>query len=155
MAIYIQIPGIPGDSTVKNYPSQFVAATVTWGATNGGVVTSSSLQGKAVFTSITVTKVASMNSPLLMIKMAELYNLGTVVITSTGTIGSAEQPLDVITLGQAFLTSYSQSYEPGSAPMEEFTFAFAKIEYTQYVYNSSGEASKVQHTWDVLTNSGS
>src|ERR1019366_134334 len=100
MAIYLKIPNILGDSTSKAYPNQFQVLSLTWGGVNPEI---NGIPGKINFMPISISKYGSPHSPTLMLMLAKGMNLGTVVITTTFTTAvGVEEPVDVITLSNAF-----------------------------------------------------
>jgi len=151
--IYLSVPNIPGESTATGYKNLFQLQTVTWGGSTpisppGGV-------GKAAFTSVSITKLSLSHGPSLMLAMATGKNLGAVVITTTNVLANSEVAINVITLTNAVLNSYSQSLEAGGIPTETLTFAFSKVEFVQNYYGPNGALqNKDDHTWDISGNKG-
>jgi len=153
MSIYLQIPNLSGEGISRSYPNQFGLNTLSW---SGMVAQSSNVSGMTNFTSLKVSKLASIHSPTLMLYMASQQNLGTVVITQTKIGNTKEIPVNVYTLDNALLTGFSQTVDTSVVPLEEMVFIFSRATLTQFAYNIYDEqTARDTHSWDVRNNVGS
>ena len=152
MSIYLNVPGIAGESTAANFSKWFGLSSVTWGGANTASLTGG---GRTSFTSVSITKNSVLRSPSLMLAMAQQAKLGTVMIAFTTIIAGQELPVVLITLTNAVMNSYSQTLEPGSPPSEVISFIFSKVDYKHTAYDSSGKViTSDDHFWDVVANGG-
>jgi len=154
MAIYLQIPNVPGESTDKGYIGQFAVSSLSWGGSNNAVIKPSG-DFTTTFTSVSVSKLATISSPTLMLLMAIPKDIGTVVITLASKDSGRISPWGIYTLSNAVVTGFTQS-SSGDNPVEDMTFAFSGISYRQITYRNTGSISGDEtHSWDLTTGTGS
>jgi len=151
--IYLQIPNVPGESLQTGYQGQFLARSISWSGSND-YVTNSHNSFATSLSSVSISKLASISSPSLMLRMANTRDLGTVVIT----VGLLDQnhviPLQIYSLSDAVLTGYTQSWSGGNL-VEDMTIDFLRFTYQQFYLNNDGTRSPGEtHYWDVTTNLG-
>jgi len=153
MPIYLQISNVPGESTEPGYVGQFVIGSISWGGSND-VVTGSNGDFTTSFTSVSVSKAATISSPSLMLLMANPRAIPTVVITIAYQLDRRLAPSNIYTMSNALLIGYTQS-SGGGTPVEDLTFIFSGISYKQIAYRNTGDvAGSDTHFWDQTTNTG-
>jgi type VI protein secretion system component Hcp len=151
MPIYLKFRLIDGESNIEGYKGQFLLNSVSC----NGTVTQTDRTKKAEFTSITVSKSATIHSPTIMLYMASQAKLGTIVITVTQRGEYGDFPIDVYTLENTVLATFSQSSDSGYFTSEDLVFVFSKATLTQFTYNSNDERTgESTHYWDVGAKAG-
>jgi type VI protein secretion system component Hcp len=150
MSIYMSIPNVTGDTTSTLYPKQFAVLSAQWA---GSENSTGGTGGKASFSTFSVSMNGSINSPELMLLMAQGKRVGTVVITMTITT-PAEYPIHIYTLSNAVISSISQTMESSGRPSQTLLFTFTRLTYSSFFFNGIQQTGPVTHYWDVSTNNG-
>src|SRR5471030_2985325 len=99
MPIFLQITNIPGESTATGYKGQFLVSSISWGGSNG-VVQGSHAGATTTFTSVSVTKIATISSPALMLLMASPKAFEAVITVAVNSNGRL-LPREIYTLSNA------------------------------------------------------
>ncbi len=151
MPIYLNIPGITGDSTSAQYTGWFTVSSFSWGETLSTGGSTGGGAGKAVATAFNVTKTAvGEGSPLLFVACATGKHLQTVSIVVTAHSRDAEVVQESFTLGNALITSYQIGGDSGARPVDNLSILFEKLTYEQTYLNSQNQSA----TFDFSTNQG-
>lgn len=128
MPIYMKIPDINGDSTVKGFEKQFELLSLSY-----GVVTpysaSNNVGGRPSFTPITVT-LPEFNAPSLLRAVATGQHLGTVTITFLNQTQGVMKTYEQILLDEMVITQI-QTTTTGDRPLVELALAYSKIQVKQ------------------------
>jgi type VI secretion system secreted protein Hcp len=156
VAIYMNIPGIPGDATDAQHKDWIEVEAAGQGLSNpliagpAGLVT-----GKATFQPVKVVKRIDRSSPLLFLGAAQGKQFPTITIQFVRT--TADRPVFFeIKLTNALITSVSTTGADSDLPKELVGLAFAKIEWTFTEIGADGApAGTVKGSWNVELNKAS
>jgi type VI protein secretion system component Hcp len=153
MSIFLQIPNIPGESLHAGYIGQFKVMSMSWSGSNN-YVTGAGASSTTGFSTLSISKLATVSCPIFLFLMANPTSLGSIVVT----VGSDEYerffPRQIYTLTSTLLTGYTQS-SSGEIPVEDLTFDFLGISYQQNVYDNQGNLNSIEtHYWDTYANNG-
>jgi type VI secretion system secreted protein Hcp len=132
----LNIPGIPGDSTVPGFEGQINVLAWSWGASNNGTCQG---PGQANLQDLSLTKYLDIASTPL----ASALRNGTVLTSATLTIKSAgtAQLTETIALSNVRVSSYSTGGSGGEDRLtENVTFNFSQAVITYYCVGGKGGA---------------
>ena len=130
----LNIPGIPGDSTVPGFENQINVLAWSWGANNTGTCQG---PGQPNLQDLAVTKYLDLASTPL----AGALKNGTVLTSATLTIKSAgtSQLTETIALSNVRVSSYSTGGSGGEDRLtENVTFNFSQAVITYYCVGGKG-----------------
>lgn len=134
MAIFIQIPDIPGEAKAKGFEEQIECLSLAHGVSQAATATQSGSLGDANchHQDMSLSKLADLATPLLLMACSEAKNFPEIVICVTKTVSSSQMTYFKVTLNECILTSVSYSGDGESAPVESITINYAKVawEYT-------------------------
>jgi type VI secretion system secreted protein Hcp len=157
MPIYMQYEGIPGESTSPSHHNWIDIMSLSWGESNTGAVAGGGGggAGKVVFQDMSIAKVNDKSSPKLFLACANGRHARRVVVEFTREFQEREETYLKFELTDCIVTSYQVAGDGGSAPMDQVSFNFAKMEYSYIPYNNEGVPEPpIMHWWDVKTNRG-
>lgn len=156
VSVYLQVEGVPGDSTERNHVDWIEALSFSQKMTQSATLsTSGSMAGRAVVGDFFVTKFIDRSSPLLNGKLLSGTIIRKVVLevlkaTSTGTLA----PVQRFTLEEAIVTSITMSGpEESMIGQEIIGFNASRIKWEYFIIDSRGQQTgSVVKMWDVLNN---
>ena len=132
--LVLNIPGIPGDSTIPGYENQIKVLAWSWGASNSGTCSG---PGQINVQDLALTKYFDLASTPLV---AALKN-GTVLTSATLTIltaGTGERS-ETIAMSNVKISSYSSGGSGGEDRLtENVTFGFSQAVITYYCVGGKG-----------------
>ena len=132
--IYLEIPGLPGDSTATGIPdlkSEFNVLAWAWGSSNSS--TAAGTAGKASVQDLSVTKYFSAGSPAIFraVAVGESFSSATLRVYAPATGTSAAQLLWVILMTKVIITSESTGTSSAQTQItENVTLNFETITIT-------------------------
>jgi len=155
MPIYMKIEGVKGDVTAAGYEGAFEVMSFSWGASNpvtiGGGGTGA---GRVSISSFNILKSSGQGTTKLMLACCQgkHFPKAEVVITRSG---AREVVFQKLKFDPIYVESIQWSGDGGSIPTESASFAFERVEMTQYTQAPNGQitASETMH-WDLRSNSG-
>ncbi len=144
---FLDVSGIPGESTVAAHPNTIAASSFSLSVTNPGT--------GVVFSDLAVTKALDKSSPPLFLASAQGTNLASVILYVQKT-GSGATPFDYYTikLTNAKVSSIFQNGSSGNPTSETVTFRYQRIEidYVGQNPNTGQLLPPVVMRWDLTTN---
>jgi type VI secretion system secreted protein Hcp len=154
MAMYIQIDGIPGESTDSDHKDWIDLTSTSLSVhrpvpgAHAGVTRA---QGAADFDPISISKSVDKSSVKLMEAVAKGTSFKVVKIDLTTSYGGDKRvPYMKYELKDALVTSYSLSGGGEGAPSEHFMINFSEIKGTYTQYGKDGKSKgNVEMTWKV------
>lgn len=155
--MFLDIDGIPGESTVAGHVGQVDVLAWSWGMSNPGTThgTTGTGPAKANFQDLSLTKYVDKSSPLLMLHSANGTLISTVTLYVENANGTAK-PAQIIkiVLSNVLVTSVSSGGSGGEDRLtENITLNFSKIEYDYSPLNPDGSAgTPITFAWDIQKN---
>jgi type VI secretion system secreted protein Hcp len=141
--IFLQLDGIPGESTTLGFENQIELNTMQVGVGRGS-------KG-AAFSDVTVTKNLDKATPELMLRAANGATIPTAKVRFTRAAEDSDVYLRYCFTGVR-ITSFSQS-SGGEAPSESVAFSYSSIVQSYTQQSTTGGAGTVFDTgWDLLKN---
>src|SRR3954470_14112965 len=70
--VFLELPGVPGESTVPGFEKQIELASFQFGLSNPVQMGTERVKGKASFSEVVVTKKLDKTSPTLMLRTADM-----------------------------------------------------------------------------------
>ena len=147
--IIVEIPNVPGESTLEGYADQIDCLAIQHGIDMPVVATSTArTEGVSLHGCVTLYHAVDKASPLLRLKAAQSADLGTVVIRRFRTADGETSPAEIITLGNAQVVavyletplgneSAGSEATPADMPFEVFTLDYTQIKW-EYKYKPLG-----------------
>jgi type VI secretion system secreted protein Hcp len=154
---YLQITGIPGESTDSAHSDWIEVLSYSWGVTQPASSTASSAGGattqRADFHDFTVTKLLDKASPILAYTCASGQHLATVVLELCRAGGDKVKYMEY-KMEEVIISSCSVGGDKTDVPMETITFNYAKITwtYTQQKRADGTAGGQIPKTWNLTTN---
>ena len=153
--MFMQIEGIPGESTDKDHTNEIDVDSFSWGATQTGTSVGGGA-GKVSFQDLHFVHKVDKASPKLFLATATGEPITKVELTVRK---SGDKPLEYIKIKMTdvIISSVSPSASGDSIPTEQVTLNFAKyeIEYTPQDPKTGDSGTPVKAEWDLKTNQGS
>jgi type VI secretion system secreted protein Hcp len=155
--MFLDINGIPGESTVTGHAGQVDVLAWSWGMSNPGTTHGAAGTGsaKANFQDLSVTKYVDKSSPLLMLHSANGALISTVTLYVESANGGAN-PVQIIkiVMSNVLVTSVSSGGSGGEDRLtENITLNFSKIEYDYSPVNpAGGVVTPISFAWDIQNN---
>jgi type VI secretion system secreted protein Hcp len=141
--IFMQVAGIPGQSTDPTHTNWISLTSWGWGVHNSHPATTG-----PTFDPVVITMLINRAVPPILTALAKATVIPAVSTQFTITSGSTETVyLDVELSGVQFTNAVSQSV--GSYPAETFDMTYTRISYT-YNYVSGGTTTKYKFCWDLV-----
>lgn len=149
--IIVEIPNVPGESTLEGYADQIDCFAIQHGIDMPVVATATArTEGVSLHGSVMLYHAVDKATPLLRLKAAQSADLGTVVIRRFRTADGETSPAEIITLGNAqvvavFLETPLGNHAagpgaeaaPADMPFEVFTLDYTQIKW-EYKYKPLG-----------------
>jgi len=152
---FLKLDGVDGESTDQSHQGGIAIDSWSFGASNPTSVGSGGLSaGKVQFQDFHFTKTLDKASPILFQKLAtgEHIKGATFQVCRTSADGSSQCYL-TITLSDVMVSSYQTGSEGGSAPIDQFSLNFSKIEFEYKPQKADGSLdAPVIATYDVKAN---
>jgi type VI secretion system secreted protein Hcp len=156
MAIYIKADDITGGSTREAYKEQIEASSAQFGAHRAVTFRDGSggAGGEAALSEITFTKSMDNSSVELLKRVCTGKVIPTTEITWTKSSGDGEVEFYKVKLTDSLISSYSTSASGGLGdnvtPMESFSLAYKKIEFSYTPQNNDGTpGAAIEGNWSV------
>lgn len=157
MPIYMNIPGLQGESQSRGHENWFDVFSFSWGVSNprgtgggggGGA-------GRASFSDLSIMKYGGKSSPLLMLACARGQLLPAVQLEVTVPRGeNGDTVFQRYVLSDCMITSYEDAGDGSVMPTESLSLNFTKIDFTQHFFNNDGLDSTQEAFWDIRRNTG-
>ncbi|MBD3222628.1 type VI secretion system tube protein Hcp [bacterium] len=156
---YLQIEGIPGESTAKGYEKQIEIvdfshnvhqSTDISASSSGGATT-----GRTTHSDFTVTKQIDLASPVLAQRCCDGSHIPKIALTVLRAGGQGKQvPFLVVTLTNVVVSDVAYGGQKESLPTETVSFNYGKIEwvYTQQKRADGGGGGNTTGSWNLETN---
>ena len=149
--IIVEIPNVPGESTLEGYVDQIDCTAMQHGIDMPVVAKSTArTEGVSIHGSVTLYHEVDKATPLLRLKAAQSADLGTVIIRRFRTADGVTSPAEIITLGGAQVVAVyldtplsddpqaaGNENTPADMPIEVFTLDYAEIKW-EYKYKPAG-----------------
>jgi type VI secretion system secreted protein Hcp len=156
---YMNIAGLPGESTAAGATNQIEVFSWSWGASNPSSIgpgKSGISAGRVSVSSFSVMKKTDKTSPTLFAKCCAGKDFDTIVVTMRKAAGDAGQkPFLVYTFTNVLVESIQWSGSSGGddTPTESVTFAFGKVDIAYSVQDTKGGTvgDPVKASWDLTT----
>jgi type VI secretion system secreted protein Hcp len=151
---FLQIDGIPGESTDSKHNGEISIASWSWGETQATVPSQGGEVGKVSMQDFHFTKAVDKASPKLMLACASGQHIKNAVL-SCRKAGGALKDFLTITLTEVTVSSYEIAGNSGAAidPTDQFALHFAKIEFNYVQQKPDGTMGEsTQAGWDVKNN---
>lgn len=137
--VFLNIPEIPGNSTLKAYPKQFEVLSLSFGAVNPSnpAATGGGGAGKPSFTPITLT-LNQYDAPGFLKYLATGRHImkATITVVGASTGETAGSKFEVITLTDVLISSVQLTESGGDQPLMEVSLAYAQIEVNETASNT-------------------
>jgi type VI secretion system Hcp family effector len=156
---YLQIEGIPGESTAKGYEKQIEVisyqhsvhqSTDIAASTSGGATT-----GRTTHSDFSIMKQTDIASPVLAQRCSEGAHIAGATLTLLRAGGSGKQvPFLVIKLTNIVVSDVSYGGEKEGLPTETVSFNYGMIEwvYTQQKRADGSGGGNTTGSWNLETN---
>ncbi len=148
---------ISGEVTNTGFVGDIWVTNFSWSVANSDTAVGVPVQTKPVFGALTITKTLDLASPVLMEDCAVSQPITSAVLSFQSQLGI--QPVFyTITLANGFVTSVNSSGSTADGrPLETITLIYNKItwEYQQLDQNGNPVGSRVKHSYDLSTGTGS
>lgn len=157
MPIYMRIDGIEGASTSFSHPNWHDVLSMNWGLINSGSTGGGGGGGasRAQFQDLSIVKTCDKGSPRMFLACANGRHIREVEFDIMSHSGETEFIYQKVKLTDVVITGYRSSSDAGSLPSEEVSFAFARVDYSQWVYDELGQVREIQtNWWDVKASRG-
>ena len=147
--IIVEIPNVPGESTLEGYVDQIDCTAIQHGIDMPVVAKSTArTEGVSIHGSITLYHQVDKATPVLRLKAAQSADLGTVKIRRFRTADGVTSPAEIITLGGAQVVAVyldtplgddaaENEIVPADMPVEVFTLDYTQIKW-EYKYKPLG-----------------
>lgn len=150
---FLDLDGIPGDSTDSQFPNTFEILDWTYGATTSvSPARSGGARGKVQPHDLTFTKVLDKASPKLFLACATGKHIKTATLVARK--ASAKQPYLKIVLKDVYVSSYRAGPNAGDAtPLDVVGLDYASFEIVYTVQDPAGGIGKtIRAAFDFLKN---
>ena len=155
-SILLDIPSIPGQSTVKNYEKKIELLSMSHGVAmqiTGDISNQERTSGKPNHQDVTVSKYVDISTCPLIAACNAATNLATCTITIGRNDAGAFLPYLVITMDNVLVSSDSISSGSGDKPTETVTFNYTRITWSFTEQKpASGKEGNNGAIWSLATN---
>lgn len=148
---FLNIAGIPGESTDRDHPDWIEVFSYSWGASVAVAATSGGGgAGKATVTDLFVSSALSQASPKLFLAVMNGKVISTATLEGVRQAGDARPvPFLRLSLENVLVTGY-QSSAADETPFDTFSLAFGRISYSYWLQQDDGSLGDEQVVrWDV------
>ncbi|MHB8635148.1 MAG: type VI secretion system tube protein Hcp [Fimbriimonadaceae bacterium] len=145
MPIYMQIPGIAGDSTNALHPHTFELMSYSWGGSRA-ISTTGGGRGRVTFTEVTVMMPLQFRTPELMLAVVDARNFSTAAIFDSIAGGTAEYDILQIDFSHVSLASWFETSN-GDLPAVQLTFRYGAVTVTTQFPNADGRLQSDSVNW--------
>jgi type VI secretion system secreted protein Hcp len=151
MAIFVTIPGIPGESLDKDHPDAIDVSSFGWGMSNPGSAVSKKA-APASFQDLYINKELDRSTTKLALACATGQRLSEVVLDQTASFTDAGRVTVLsIKLWDAVVTEVSESGIEEDRPSDSIAFDFPKVEIVYNLYDSKGKKKGTERFgWDLV-----
>jgi type VI secretion system secreted protein Hcp len=151
--LFLELPGIPGESQVKGFENQIELDSYQWGVSNSVQMgTSGGKAGKPSFSEIVVSKRTDKASPQLMLRTANGAAMASARLRVTKPTEAGQTTYLRYCLTGVQVTSFSQS-SGGDQPSESVALSYASIVQSYSQQDATGGAGTVFSAgWDLVGN---
>jgi len=152
MAIFVLIPGIPGDATEIRHQDWIDATYYSEGISNQAAAPP--VVSRPVFSNFTIRKYLDSASPGIMQAVSDGRRFNQITIEVTAFRGGREEVLMRYVLFDAAIILYLVEDEINNAlPSEEVAFAFNRITWTYFPVSPTGMPEPpISGGWDIPNN---
>ena len=150
--VFLDLPGVPGDSQVKGFEKQIELNSFQFGVSNPVQMGTEKVRGKATFSEFVVTKQLDKASPTLMLRTANMAAFPSARLQLTRSSAAGESTILRYCFTNVQITSFSQS-SGGDLPSESLNLSYGTIvqSYTEQAADGKpGDA--FTSGWDVIGN---
>ncbi len=155
-SILLDIPTIPGQSTVKGFEGKIELLSFSHGIAmqiTGDVSNQERTSGKPNHQDLTVSKYVDIATCPVIAACNAATNLGTVVLTMGRNDAGAFLPYMVITLDNVLVSSASMASGSGDKATETVTFNYTRIKWDfSQQKPASGKEGNNGAIWSLATN---
>jgi len=155
-AIFLDIPDIKGQSTIKGYEDKIEILSASHGVAMQITASPSNTErtsGKPNHQDVTVSKYVDLSTCPLIAACNAGTNLKTVTMTVGRNDGGTVLPYMVYTLDNAIVSSVSVSAGSGDRPTETITLNYTKIKWDFTQQNAAmGKKGNNGAIWDLALN---
>ena len=151
---FLQIDGIPGESTDSEHNGEINISSWSWGETQATGPNPGGEAGKVSVQDFHFSKAVDKASPKLMLACASGQRIKNAVL-SCRKVGGVRKDFLTITLTEVTVSSYEIAGNSGAAidPTDQFALHFAKIEFNYVQQKPDGTmGASTQAGWDVKNN---
>jgi type VI secretion system secreted protein Hcp len=155
-AIYLELEGIPGESTDEQRPRTIEIDSFSFGASNSGSIVvggGGGGAGKVSFQDISLSKKLDKASPLLYLACAQGTHIKRAVLFVRK---AGDKPMEyyTITLSDLLISSVQTGGSTGGdRPTESLSLNFTKIEFSYAAQKPDGSLeTPVTSGWDIANN---
>jgi type VI secretion system secreted protein Hcp len=154
---FLKLDGIEGESRDDKHKNEIEIESFSWGATHTGTLAfgGGGGAGKVQFNDFHFASSSTKASPLLMRACATGQHIKSAVLTvrKAGTEGGGGQEFYKLTLSDVLISSYQAGGGGGSAPQDQSSLNFAKIEFSFTPQDATGKPTEsVKAGWDLKAN---
>lgn len=155
---YLQIEGVPGESTVAGFEGQIEVQSFSHGVSQSASMSASTAggatTGRCNHGDFTITKELDKATAILAQKCSDGSHIPAVTLTLTRAGGGDRVAYMEYKLTKCIVSSVSIGGGTGSFPTEAVSFNYGKIEwtYTQQKRDDGAGGGKVTGTWNLQTN---
>jgi len=152
--VFLDLPGVPGDSQVKGFEKQIELNSFQFGLSNPVQMATDKVRGKATFSEFVVTKKLDKASPALMLRTANMAAFPSARLQVTRSSATGESTVVRYCLTNVQLTSFSQSGSgDGDLPSESVSLSYGTIVQSYTEQSADGKPGDVFTSgWDVIGN---
>ncbi len=152
--VFLDLPGVPGDSQVKGFEKQIELNSFQFGLSNPVQMATDKVRGKATFSEFVVTKKLDKASPALMLRTANMAAFPSARLQVTRSSATGESTVVRYCLTNVQLTSFSQSGSGGGdLPSESVSLSYGTIVQSYTEQSADGKPGDVFTSgWDVIGN---
>ncbi|MDH3307089.1 MAG: type VI secretion system tube protein Hcp [Acidimicrobiia bacterium] len=153
MAIFVTIPGIPGESLDKDHPAAIDVLNFSWGLTNSGLPAAKKASPPS-FSDLTIAKEIDRSTPKLALACATGQKLSEVLLDETASF-TDEGRVTYLTvhLWDAVVSEVSETSGGEEPPSDVISFVFPKVEVVYTLLDSKGKKKGTERFgWDLVKN---
>ena len=150
--VFLELPGVPGESTVPGFEKQIELNSFQLGLSNPIQMGTERVKGKPTFSEIIVTKKTDKSSPTLMLRTADMTSFPFARVRVTRSSATGESAVVRYCFTNVQVTSFSQATH-GDFPSESISLSYGTIvqSYTQQAADGVKE-QVFSSGWDVIGN---
>lgn len=152
MAIFMQIPDVPGEAKAKGFEELIECQQLGHGVSQAATSTQSGSLGDANCThqDFSISKLVEASSPQLLEHCCKATDFAEIKITVTKTVQGTQIPYFVVTLSKCILSSVSYSGDAEGAPMETLSINYGKVNWEYTIVDKTGtQGGTTEGAWDL------